>query len=70
MCRDIAWHDLAFFNADLYEGMRRMMVDTETGKKDSEEFVATYCCYFEVSKGLLRKKNKVFCKKKKNTKKE
>lgn len=47
--REIAWHDLAFHNADLYEGMRRMIVDTEQDKKDSEEFMATYCCYFEVS---------------------
>ena len=26
-----------------------MMLDAEEGKKDQEEFVATYCCYFEVS---------------------
>ena len=47
--RELAWHDLAFYNADLYEGLRRMMLDAEEGKKDQEEFVATYCCYFEVS---------------------
>ena len=47
-CRELAWHDLAFYNADLYEGLRRMMLDAEEGKKDQEEFVATYCCYFEV----------------------
>jgi hypothetical protein len=46
--RELAWHDLAFYNADLYEGLRRMMLDAEEGKKDQEEFVATYCCYFEV----------------------
>lgn len=46
--RELAWHDLAFYNADLYEGLRRMMLDAEEGKKDQDEFVATYCCYFEV----------------------
>ena len=25
-----------------------MVLDAEEGKKDQEEFVATYCCYFEV----------------------
>ena len=24
------------------------MLDAEEGKKDQEEFVATYCCHFEV----------------------
>ena len=48
LCRELAWHDLAFYNADLYEGLRRMMLDAEEGKKDQEEFVSTYCCYFEV----------------------
>lgn len=48
LCRELAWHDLAFYNADLYEGLRRMMLDAEEGKKDQDEFVATYCCYFEV----------------------
>ena len=24
------------------------MLDAEEGKKDQEEFVSTYCCYFEV----------------------
>ncbi len=52
--RDVAWHDLAFYNADLYEGMRRMMVDMEVDKKDSEEFIATYGCYFEVSCNLRK----------------
>ena len=47
--RDLAWHDLAFYNADLYEGLRRMMVDAQSGKS-KEEFQATYCCYFEVQK--------------------
>ncbi len=51
--RVIAWHDLAFYNADLYEGMRRMMVDMEVDKKDSEEFIATYGCYFEVGTNII-----------------
>ena len=48
MCRPLAWHDLAFYNADLYEGLRQMMLDAEQGKKDNDEFMATYCSYFEV----------------------
>ena len=48
-CRPLAWHDLAFYNADLYEGLRQMMLDAELGKKDETEFAATYCSYFEVS---------------------
>ena len=46
--RSLAWHDLAFYNADLYEGLRQMMLDAEQGKKDKDEFIATYCSYFEV----------------------
>ena len=46
--RDLAWHDLAFYNADLYEGLRRMLLDAQEGKKTKEEFMSTYCCYFEV----------------------
>ena len=46
--RPLAWHDLAFYNADLYEGLRQMMLDAEQGKKDDDEFMATYCSYFEV----------------------
>jgi len=45
--RELAWHDLAFYNADLYEGLRRMMLDAEEGKKSKEEFLSAYCCYFE-----------------------
>jgi E3 ubiquitin-protein ligase EDD1 len=44
--RDCAWHDLAFFNADLYEGLQQMMLDAKNAKSN-EEFQATYCCYFE-----------------------
>ena len=39
----LAWHDLAFYNSDLYEGLRQMMLDAEQGKKDNDEFMATYC---------------------------
>ena len=46
--RDLAWHDLAFYNVDLYEGMRRMMLDAQEGSKSREEFLSAYCCYFEV----------------------
>jgi E3 ubiquitin-protein ligase EDD1 len=45
--RDLAWHDLAFYNADLFEGLRSMLLDAQEGKKSEEEFTATYCCYFE-----------------------
>lgn len=58
--RDFAWHDLAFYNADLYDGLRRMMIDAKSGKT-KEEFHAIYCCYFEV-----RKKEKKGKKKKRN----
>jgi hypothetical protein len=45
--RDLAWHDLAFYNADLYEGLRRMLQDVQEEKKSEEDFTNTYCCYFE-----------------------
>ena len=48
ICRDLAWHDLAFYNADLYEGLRRMLQDVQEEKKSEEDFTNTYCCYFEV----------------------
>ena len=47
--RELTWHDLAFFNSDLYEGLRRMLLDAEEGIMSKEEFMAAYCCYFEVS---------------------
>ena len=50
VCRELAWHDVAFFNSDLYEGLRRMLLDVDEGKKSREDFLSTYCCYFEVSK--------------------
>ena len=46
--RPLAWHDLAFYNADLYKDLRQMMLDAAQGKKDDDEFIATYCSYFEV----------------------
>ena len=48
--RPLAWHDLAFYNADLYEDLRQMMPDAEQGKKDDDEFMAMYCSYFKVRK--------------------
>ena len=47
-CRELSWHDVAFYNADLYEGLRRMIRDVESEKNSVEDFKATYCCYFEV----------------------
>ena len=49
VCRDLAWHDLAFYNADLYEGLRRMLLDAQENEKTEDEFMSTYCCYFEVN---------------------
>jgi len=46
--RELSWHDVAFYNADLYEGLRRMIRDVESVKNNAEDFKATYCCYFEV----------------------
>ena len=46
--RELSWHDVAFYNADLYEGLRRMIRDVESEKNSVEDFKATYCCYFEV----------------------
>ena len=46
--RELSWHDVAFYNADLYEGLRRMIRDVESDKNSAEDFQATYCCYFEV----------------------
>ena len=40
---------MAFYNADLYEGLRRMIRDVESEKSSVEDFKATYCCFFEVS---------------------
>ena len=48
-CRELTWHDLAFFNSDLYEGLRMMLLDAEKGIMSKEDFMAAYCCYFEVS---------------------
>ena len=47
--RELSWHDVAFYNADLYEGLRRMIRDVESDKNSAEDFHATYCCFFEVS---------------------
>ena len=46
--RELSWHDVAFYNADLYEGLRRMIRDVESEKNSAEDFQATYCCFFEV----------------------
>ena len=54
--RDLAWHDLAFYNADLYEGLRRMLQDVQEIKKSKEEFMSTYCCYFEVRRKNTNRK--------------
>ena len=52
--RELAWHDLAFFNAELYEGFRRMMLDAELGRMTKDEFQQVYCCYFEVRETTWR----------------
>ena len=48
VCREIAWHDLAFYNVDLFEGLRRLLIDAEEKKMSKEEFQSTYCLCFEV----------------------
>lgn len=45
--REIAWHDLAFYNVDLFEGLRRLLIDAEEKKMSKEEFQSTYCLCFE-----------------------
>ena len=47
--RDVSWEDLAFFNADLFEGLSRMVLDSHHPMMTSERFQATYCCHFEVN---------------------
>ena len=47
--RDVTWEDLAFFNADLFEGLSRMVLDSHHPMMTSERFQATYCCHFEVN---------------------
>ena len=42
------WEDLAYFNADLFEGLGRMMLDAAHPSMTSERFQSTYCCHFEV----------------------
>ncbi|XP_022781948.1 uncharacterized protein LOC111322968 [Stylophora pistillata] len=49
--RDVTWEDLAFFNADLFEGLSSMILDTTHPLMTSERFQATYCCHFETSVG-------------------
>ncbi|XP_048584846.1 uncharacterized protein LOC5508594 isoform X2 [Nematostella vectensis] len=51
LSRDVTWEDLAFFNADLFEGLSRMMIDANHPLMTSETFQATYCCHFETSVG-------------------
>lgn len=46
--REVTWEDLAFFNADLFEGLSRMILDGAHPMMTSERFQATYCCHFEV----------------------
>lgn len=46
--REVSWEDLAFFNADLFEGLSRMILDGTHPLMTSERFQATYCCHFEV----------------------
>lgn len=49
--REVTWEDLAFFNADLFEGLSRMILDGAHPMMTSERFQATYCCHFETSVG-------------------
>ncbi|KAJ7390888.1 hypothetical protein OS493_020908 [Desmophyllum pertusum] len=49
--RDVSWEDLAFFNADLFEGLSRMILDGTHPLMTSERFQSTYCCHFETSVG-------------------
>jgi E3 ubiquitin-protein ligase EDD1 len=49
--RELAWHDLAFFNSNLYEGFRRMLLDAQEKSLSPEDFKSTYCCYFEAPFG-------------------
>ena len=50
--RDVSWEDLAFFNADLFEGLSRMILDGTHPLMTSERFQSTYCCHFEVEPWL------------------
>ena len=47
--REVTWEDLAFFNADLFEGLSRMILDGTHPLMTPERFQATYCCHFEVN---------------------
>lgn len=47
-CSDIVWQDLAFFNADLFDGLSRMIIDSVDPTLSEEAFQSTYCCHFEV----------------------
>ena len=44
--RRLCWADLAFYNSDLYEGLRAMLNDAKW--MTEEEFVEVYPCTFEV----------------------
>ena len=51
--REVSWEDLAFFNADLFEGLSRMIIDGTHPLMTPECFQATYCCHFEVGACLM-----------------
>ena len=44
--RELCWADLAFYNSDLYEGLRAMLNDAKW--MTEAEFVEVYPCTFEV----------------------
>lgn len=59
LLREVTWEDLAFFNADLFEGLSRMILDGAHPMMTSERFQATYCCHFEVSIPNIKKEDLV-----------
>ena len=45
--RQISWHDVGFFNAELYEGLRRMIVHCQEEEMTHETFHNIYMLHFE-----------------------
>ncbi|KAI6660809.1 hypothetical protein LOD99_10206 [Oopsacas minuta] len=47
--RQISWHDVGFYNADLYEGLRRMIVHCQEEEMTHEVFQSIYMLNFDAT---------------------
>lgn len=49
LSRQISWHDVGFYNAELYEGLRRMLAHNEEVSMTDEEFKDIYGLTFQIT---------------------